>query len=102
MFDADFAAFREAYTIRPAGTDWRGNFESAIYKGEYVETTEEVAMYFLNVVPPMLQRGNSFVVGEETDHRPNGEGIYLCFLYRNEKYQGRHCTVREFLDDLRG
>lgn len=45
---------------------WKGNLDEYLEVGDYVD--EEMAMYFLNVLPPATQRSDLIQIGEPHSH----------------------------------
>ena len=74
------------------------------------ECTEKRYDFMLGIVPPRLQLGKGFLVGEPVDHRRckitgNIAPTYVAFFHAFDKfYEGDPMTVEEFeafkIDDL--
>jgi hypothetical protein len=65
----------------------------------WIEVTEEHWIEMLEILPPMMYDGNSFLVGEPTDHHAEtGFPRYSCLTIKNDKhYQSdRPMTIREY------
>jgi len=68
--------------------------------GEWVPTTEEMYREMLNVLPPVCQRGGSFLVGEPWNHNAEGQAVFAAFSRHGEHYKARYMTLREFKSDV--
>lgn len=70
------------------------------FKQHWLVTAMEVAQEALGCVPPVMQRGGSFAMGEPWDHTPKGKPIYLCFRgfdYDSPTCEAQYLTLQEFV-----
>jgi uncharacterized protein DUF1419 len=69
----------------------------------WVETTEEIYNYMLEVLPPAYMRGDYFMVGEPADHcAATGRARYEAFGVTAGRYvqSSRPMTIKEFKEFL--
>ncbi len=62
----------------------------------WVETTGEMYMAMLNVLPPKRMTGWAFLVGEPDHDNAKGETVYAGFKRAGDRYFARYLTVRQF------
>ena len=69
------------------------------------DSTEENFWYSLECVPPAIQRGGGFLVGEPYDHHAvTGQPRFTAYRERDGKFEksNRPMTVAEYLGEIEG
>lgn len=73
--------------------DWK-QMIALLDSGEMVKVSEEIAEYFLNVLPP-LGGWSRFACSEPVYHNNNGEPVYNCFVGIAGKFYAKQLTYPE-------
>jgi hypothetical protein len=64
-------------------------------KDTWREVTKEHYWYALEVLPPIHQTRQGFLMGEPWKHK-YGEAVYLAFANLDDRYFARYCTLRTY------
>ena len=63
---------------------------------DWIPTTAAMYMHMLEVVPPRLDIGCRFLVGEPQRHNEEGKAVHACFRQVGRHYSARYLTVEQF------
>jgi len=63
---------------------------------EWIPTTVAMYQHMLEIVPPRLDIGSRFLVGEPQRHNEQGKAVHACFRQVGKEYFARYMTVEQF------
>ncbi len=66
----------------------------------WIPASHALTDYMLNVLPPMVQRGWNFAVGEPYNHESRGRAVYLCFRFHEGRHECRYATLHDFRKEV--